>query len=226
MSMLLNRRAPSQRAAADRCKDAGPVPLDMEEWRVRRLVVAARSGDREAMRELYVLHAAAVHAHVLRVVDDVHDADDVTQQVFAKLLTGLDRYRPGEAPFVAWVLRVAHNTAIDHVRRARTVSVDEVDEPEARDDRRAEEARTSLHAALASLPQAQRDVLLLTHLVGLSPQEIADLLGRSVRAVHGLHYRGRAAAQSALSDLGSAPTVAAMPHRRPQPAARVHALSA
>ncbi|HMJ33071.1 MAG TPA: sigma-70 family RNA polymerase sigma factor [Baekduia sp.] len=198
----------------------------MEEWRVRRLVVAARSGDREAMRELYVLHAAAVHAHVLRVVDDVHDADDVTQQVFAKLLTGLDRYRPGEAPFVAWVLRVAHNTAIDHVRRARTVSVDEVDEPEARDDRRAEEARTSLHAALASLPQAQRDVLLLTHLVGLSPQEIADLLGRSVRAVHGLHYRGRAAAQSALSDLGSAPTVAAMPHRRPQPAARVHALSA
>jgi RNA polymerase sigma-70 factor (ECF subfamily) len=166
------------------------------------------------MRELYVRHVAAVHRHVLRIVGDVHDADDVTQQVFAKLLTGLDRYRPGEAPFVAWVLRIAHNCAIDHVRRVRTVPVDEADEPEARDDRRADEARTSLHAALASLPQAQRDVLLLTHLVGLSPQEIAEVLGRSVRAVHGLHYRGRAAAQLALSDLGSAP------------ATHVHALSA
>jgi RNA polymerase sigma-70 factor (ECF subfamily) len=198
----------------------------MEEWRVRRVVLAARAGDRDAMRELYVLHAAAVHAHVLRVVGDVHDADDVTQQVFAKLLTSLDRYRPGEAPFIGWVLRVAHNTAVDHVRRARAVPIDEVDEPEAHDDRRAEEARTSLSTVLASLPQAQRDVLLLTHLVGLSPHEIAELLGRSVRAVHGLHYRGRAAAQVGLSDLGSAPRVATMRPRRPQPATHVHALSA
>jgi RNA polymerase sigma-70 factor, ECF subfamily len=225
--MPLPCRARPARADADRCTDARPLPLDLDEWRVRRTVVAARAGDRDAMRVLYVLHAAAVHAHVLRVVGDVHDADDVTQQVFAKLLTGLDRYRPGEAPFIAWVLRVAHNAAIDHVRRARMLPVDEVDEPEARDDLRAEEARTSLHTALASLPQAQRDVLLLTHFVGLSPQEIAELLGRSVRAVHGLHYRGRAAAQAALSDLGSAPTVAAMrPRRRPLPATHVHALSA
>jgi RNA polymerase sigma-70 factor (ECF subfamily) len=198
----------------------------MEEWRVRRVVLAARAGDRDAMRELYVLHAGAVHAHVLRVVGDAHDADDVTQQVFAKLLTALDHYRPGEAPFIGWVLRVAHNAAVDHVRRTRALPIDEVDEPEARDDRRAEEARTSLNTVLASLPPAQRDVLLLTHLVGLSPQEIAELLGRSVRAVHGLHYRGRAAAQVALSDLGSAPRVATIRPRRPQPAAHVHALSA
>jgi RNA polymerase sigma-70 factor (ECF subfamily) len=195
----------------------------MEEWRVRRVVAAARAGDRDAMRELYELHVAAVHAHVLRILGDVHDADDVTQQVFSKLLTGLDRYSPGEAPFAAWVLRVAHNTAIDHVRRVRPIPVEDVDEDDARDDRRAEEARTSLHEALATLPRAQRDVLLLTHLVGLSPPEIADLLGRSVRAVHGLHYRGRAAAQSALSELGAAPTVA---RRRARRATHVHALSA
>ena len=225
--MPLPCRARPTRAHDVGCTDAERVALDLDEWRVRRTVVAARAGDQDAMRELYVRHVAAVHAHVLRVVGDVHDADDVTQQVFAKLLTGLDRYRPGEAPFVAWVLRVAHHCAIDHVRRARQIGVDDGDEPEARDDRRAQEARTSLHTALASLPQAQRDVLLLTHLVGLTPQEIADALGRSVRAVHGLHYRGRAAAQAALSDLGSAPTVATIPRRRrPHPSTRVHALSA
>jgi RNA polymerase sigma-70 factor (ECF subfamily) len=166
------------------------------------------------MGELYVLHAPAVHAHVLRVVGDVDDADDVTQQVFAKLLTGLDRYRPGEAPFVAWVLRVARNAALDHVRHARALPIDAVDQVRARDERGAEEVRASLRAALALLPQGQRDVLLLTHLVGLAPQEIAATLGCTVRAVHGLHYRGRIAVRVTLTDLGSAPAVAGVPDRR------------
>ncbi len=164
------------------------------------------------MGELYVLHAPAVHAHVLRVVHDRDDADDVTQQVFAKLLTGLDRYRPGEAPFIVWVLRVARNTAIDHVRHAHARSVDRVGDVGAVDDRGAEELRSSLSAALALLPQGQRDVLLLTHLVGLSPQEIATVLGCTVRAVHGLHYRGRVAARVTLTELGSAPAVARLAH--------------
>jgi RNA polymerase sigma-70 factor (ECF subfamily) len=166
------------------------------------------------MGELYVLHAPAVHAHVLRVVHDRDDADDVTQQVFAKLLTGLDRYRPGEAPFIAWVLRVARNAAIDHVRRVRTVPVEALGDVRARDDRAAEELRSSLHAAFALLPQGQRDVLLLTHLVGLSPHEIAAVLGCTVRAVHGLHYRGRIAVQATLTDLGSAPAVTRLPSRQ------------
>src|SRR3954462_2208410 len=175
--MLTSCRTRPSRAAVERRAD--------DEWRTRRVVRAARAGDREAMGELYVLHAPAVHAHVLRVLKDVDDADDVTQQVFAKLLTGLNRYRPGEAPFIVWVLRVARNAAIDHLRQVRAVPVDEVDERCARDDRAAEEVRAALRAALAALPQEQREVLLLTHLVGLSPHEIAATLGCTVRAVHG-----------------------------------------
>jgi RNA polymerase sigma-70 factor (ECF subfamily) len=165
------------------------------------------------MGELYVLHAPAVHAHVLRVVRDVDDADDVTQQVFAKLLTGLDRYRPGEAPFIVWVLRVARNTAIDHVRHARAVSADSVGEVCGPDDRQVEELQSSLRAALAQLPPGQRDVLLLTHLVGLSPREIAAVLGCTVRAVHGLHYRGRGAARVTLTEFGAAPAVTRLQRR-------------
>jgi RNA polymerase sigma-70 factor, ECF subfamily len=193
--------AGSRRAVAGTPTDVYP-PIALDEQRMRRIVLAARSGDREAMRELYESHAARVHAHVLRILGDEHDADDVTQQVFAKLLTELDRYRPGAARFTAWVLRVAHNAAIDHLRRTRSVPCEDVGRLDARDDDAASEARTSLRTALASLPPAQRDVLLLTHLVGLSPTEIAKHLGRSVRAVHGLHYRGRAAARVALNDLG------------------------
>ncbi|HEY6762192.1 MAG TPA: sigma-70 family RNA polymerase sigma factor [Baekduia sp.] len=175
---------------------------------------AARAGDREAMGELYVLHAPAVHAHVLRVVKDVDDADDLTQQVFSKLLTGLDAYRPGEAPFIVWVLRIARNAAIDHLRRIRTVAVDDWELADAREQHVASDVRSALRCALLQLPQGQRDVLLLTHLVGLSPYEIAAQLGCSVRAVHGLHYRGRAAVRAALTDLGSAPAVAHVPRAR------------
>lgn len=185
MKMLTSCRARTSRAAVGRRAD--------DEWRTRRVVRAARAGDREAMGELYALHAPAVHAHVLRVVKDVDDADDLTQQVFAKLLTSLDRYRPGEAPFIVWVLRIARNAAIDHVRRVRVDPLDDLERARLRDDHGAGEVRSALRAALALLPQGQRDVLLLTHLVGLSPSEIAADLDCSVRAVHGLHYRGRAA---------------------------------
>jgi RNA polymerase sigma-70 factor (ECF subfamily) len=213
--MLTPCRARPPRAVADHCTDAPPLRRTTDERRTRRVVGAARAGDREAMGELYLLHAPAVHAHVLRVVKDRDDADDVTQQVFAKLLTGLDRYRPAEAPFIVWVLRVARNAAIDHLRQERAVAVGEVRDARGRDDLTADEMRSSLRAALAPLPQAQRDVLLLTHLVGFSPHEIAAELGCTVRAVHGLHYRGRRAAREALTDLGSAPAVARLPQRGP-----------
>jgi RNA polymerase sigma-70 factor (ECF subfamily) len=212
--MLTSCRARSPRVDIDRRMDARRFLDDTEEARTRHVVGAARAGDREAMGELYVLHAPAVHAHVLGVVRNLDDADDVTQQVFAKLLTSLDRYRPGEAPFLAWVLRVARNTALDHLRRVRVLPIDAVGDARMRDERGAEEVRASLRAALALLPQGQRDVLLLTHLVGLSPHEIAAVLGCSVRAVHGLHYRGRIAVRVTLTDLGSAPAVVGMAHRQ------------
>jgi RNA polymerase sigma-70 factor, ECF subfamily len=172
---------------------------------VRRLVAEAQDGDRDAMRELYVRYAPGVHAYVARIVADRDDADDLTQQIFAKLLTQLQHYQPGRAPFRAWVLRVARNVAIDHLRRRRSFPCEEVRSPHDRVDEADREARASLREALSTLPTAQRDVLLLRHLVGLSPDEVAARLGRTVKAVHGLDLRGRAAARSALHDLQAAP---------------------
>jgi RNA polymerase sigma-70 factor (ECF subfamily) len=200
----------TERSAGTRARGSGPLELD--EYRVRRTVQAARAGDRAAMRKLYERHAPSVYAYALRIVKEPHDAEDVTQQVFTKLLTGLHRYRPGEARFGTWVRQVAHNAAIDHLRARRTSEC--LREDEACHDDATEHARLSLQAALATLPTAQREVLLLTHVAGLSPREIAARLGTSVRSVHGLHYRGRAAAQVALHDLGVAPCTSAAAGRR------------
>ena len=185
-----------------------------EELAVRRLVQRAKAGDHDAMRQLYVRFAPHVHDYVRRIVVNPDDADDLTQQTFAKLLTELWRYDPGEAPFRAWILRVSHNAAIDHVRRTRAFPCDEIRTIDERADEPPLERRASLREALASLTPGQRYVLVLLHVVGFTPEEIATRLGRSVRSVHCLHQRGRAAACTALEELGSAPATA----RRPVPA--------
>jgi RNA polymerase sigma-70 factor (ECF subfamily) len=182
-----------------------------DELAVRRLVRRAKAGDHDAMRQLYVRFAPPVHDHVERIVDSPDDADDVTQQIFAKLLTELWRYEPGEAPFLAWILRVSHNAAIDHVRRTRAVPCEEIWTTGQHADEPPLERRASLREALASLTAGQRDVLVLRHVVGLTAEEIATRLGRSVRSVHCLHHRGRAAACVALDELGSAPATVGRP---------------
>ena len=82
------------------------------------------------MRFLYLRYADNVYGYVCSIVRDEHEAEDVTQQIFAKLLTSLERYEPRSVPFSAWILRVAHNAAIDHMRARRAVPCEEVRSPD------------------------------------------------------------------------------------------------
>jgi RNA polymerase sigma-70 factor (ECF subfamily) len=162
-----------------------------------RLVLAAvaraKDGDADALRFLYLSYADNVYGYVCSIVRDEYEAEDVTQHIFAKLLTALERYEPRVVPFSAWILRVAHNAAIDHVRARRPVPLEEVHPPDAASDDGAgsRERFADLRLALDALPAEQRDVIVLRFLVGLSPREIADRMGRSEDAVHGLQHRGR-----------------------------------
>jgi RNA polymerase sigma-70 factor (ECF subfamily) len=158
---------------------------------VLRAVERAKDGDEDALRFLYLRYADNVYGYVCSIVRDEHEAEDVTQQVFAKLLGSLGRYQPRSVPFSAWILRVAHNAAIDHVRARRPVPVEEVRGPEPADDGAARESFRDLRVALDTLPREQREVIVLRFLVGLSPREIAERMGRSEDAVNGLQHRGR-----------------------------------
>ena len=171
-------------------------------------VLAAKDGDQEAIRFLYLRYADNVYGYVCSIVRDEHEAEDVTQQIFAKLLTALARYEPRSVPFSAWILRIAHNAAIDHVRARRAVPCEEVRSPELEDQDVSRERARDLHAALSKLPAEQRDVIVMRFVLGLSPREIADRLGRSEDAVHGLQHRGRTTLRKELTRLQSAPAVA------------------
>jgi RNA polymerase sigma-70 factor (ECF subfamily) len=183
---------------------------------VARAVVRARQGDREAVRYLYVRYADNVYGYVNSIVQDQHEAEDLTQNVFAKLMVVLPRYEPRDVPFFAWILRVARNIALDHVRQRRAIPFEDVREDEdshdadmGRNDVDSERLST-LKAALATLPEEQREVVFLRHVAGLSPGEIADRLGKTESSVHGLHHRGRRSLQRSLAGVDAGPTALAV----------------
>src|SRR4051794_19745092 len=134
---------------------------------VAQAVVRAKQGDREALRFLYVHYADHVYGYVASIVRDEHEAEDVTQHLFAKLMTALPKYEPREVPFSAWILRVARNVAVDHMRQRRAIPCEEVRELDTHheDDDAARMRAYGLRDALATLPEDQRQVVVMRHVV-------------------------------------------------------------
>ena len=176
---------------------------------IDQAVVAAQAGDMEAIRFLYLRYKDNVYGYVLSIVREQHEAEDCTQQVFMKLISAIHKYEPRTVPFTAWILRVARNIAIDHLRQRRAVPTEEVFEATRQTDESSRECRWGLETALKALPEEQRDVVVLRHLVGLSPGEIATRMGRTESSIHGLHHRGRLTLRRELADMDCAPTAKA-----------------
>jgi RNA polymerase sigma-70 factor (ECF subfamily) len=175
---------------------------------VRRAVVRLKQGDRNALDFLYVRYADDVCGFVKSIVRDSYEAEDITHNVFAKLITAIHKYEPREVPFAAWIMRVARNVALDHLRARRQIPFEEVRTTDEGHEQIGFDRAHSLREAFHRLPPDQREVLVLRHIAGLSPTEIARRLGKTESSVHGLHHRGRGALQAALRELEAAPVVA------------------
>lgn len=176
---------------------------------VMKAVARAKEGDMSALHFLYVRFADDVCGYVHSIVDDWHEAEDITQNVFAKLMKAIHKYEPRDVPFTAWILRVARNAALDHLRARRQIPFEEVRIDDDGHEQVGFERSQSLRDALQRLPEEQREVLILRHLAGLSPGEIAQRLGKTEGSIHGLHHRGRGALQTALREMDAGPVIAA-----------------
>jgi len=175
---------------------------------VPQAVARAKGGDKEALRFLYLQYADNVYGYVRSIVRDEYEAEDVTQHVFAKLMTVIGKYDQRAVPFFAWLLRLSHNVAIDHIRAQRATPSEEIFGADDHDEDADVERSHSVQEALATLPDEQRTVVVLRHVVGLTPGEIADRMGRTESSIHGLHHRGRRALRLELVSRESAPSTA------------------
>lgn len=205
---------PTAHAASDgsrtgrfiRVADPDPAP---DGYFLSRAIARAQQGDMNALHFLYVRYADDVYGFANSIVCDSHAAEDITQNVFGKLMTAIQRYQEREVPFGAWILRVARNAALDHMRARRQIPVNEVRVDDAGHEQIGFERSQCLRDALSRLPEDQREVVVLRHFAGLTPVEIAHRLGKTEGSVHGLHHRGRGALQQALRELDAAPLIAA-----------------
>ena len=176
---------------------------------IAKAVARAKEGDMSALDFLYVRFADDVRRYVQSIVRDSFAAEDITQNVFAKLITAIHKYEPRDVPFAAWILRVARNVALDHMRARRQIPFEEVRTTDEGVEETNFDRLNGLRDALHRLPHDQREVLILRHIGGLSPGEIAERLGKTEGSIHGLHHRGRSALQQALRELEAAPVTAA-----------------
>jgi RNA polymerase sigma-70 factor (ECF subfamily) len=192
-----------------RAREERGATLPDEDRGLAAAVAAGQAGDPDALRYFYDRYSANVYGHVLRIVRDHHEAEDIVQNVFIKLIRILPKYEPRGAPFSAWLLRVARNVALDHMRTRRMIPCDEVHELDHHGGDDYDDHVLCLRDALSRLAPEQRRVVVWRHLLGFSPGEIAAELGRTEGAVHALHHRGRRALQADLRAMGAAPSVAA-----------------
>src|ERR1700750_2566820 len=93
---------------------------------VRRAVAQAKQGDAEGIHFLYVRFHDDVLRYVNSLVRDYHEAEDITHNVFAKLMAAITKYEERAVPFTAWIMRVARTAALDHLRARRAVPTEEV----------------------------------------------------------------------------------------------------
>ncbi|MEQ9040574.1 MAG: RNA polymerase sigma factor [Silicimonas sp.] len=187
--------------------DGRAVVAGLEDAPDEALLVAFANGDVMAGRTLLDRLAPRLYAHATRVLRDRAEAEDVVQEAMLRLWKTAPDWRQGEAKVSTWAYRVVVNLCTDRLRtRARRpqVALDSIEEPHAREmsavERMTDSHRNaSLDAALAGLPDRQRQAVVLRHIEGLSNPEIATIMDIGVEAVESLTARGKRALTAALA---------------------------
>lgn len=161
----------------------------------QELIERVQSGDPRAYRELVERHVRGIHAFVYRMLGSRAEAEEVCQESFLRLWKQADTFVARAKPST-WLYRVAHNLAIDRLRRRREASHPLGIEEVAGTDRPSvhvyeKQVAEAVESALAGLPERQRAAISLVHYQGLSDAEAAEVLGIKVRALESLLARGR-----------------------------------
>ena len=170
----------------------------------RTLLERAKAYDKAALGELYDRHAPRIYAYVYRRVSDAHLAEELTGDVFVRVLKAIQSERFWENSFQAWLYRIAHNLVVDHYRRQSQVNDLALDEGlvAAGDDPVSEVTKKLSHqqlgVAIDHLTANQQQVLALRFGEGMTAREVAGVVGKTVGAVEALQHRALAALRRIL----------------------------
>jgi RNA polymerase sigma-70 factor (ECF subfamily) len=187
--------------------------------RDRALVEAVQKGDRAAFRELYEAYHRRAFAVALGVVKNPDDARDIVQDAFIKVHKHIDGFQ-GSSSFYTWLYRIVMNLSIDQVRRSKKSKQVDYDDGVAREEVEAgggaataglprvnpgesalrRELSEAIQAALETLPEYHRAVIVLREVEGLSYEEMAEALEVPKGTIMSRLFHARRKMQEALRD--------------------------
>ena len=176
--------------------------VDHDEDLVRRV----GEGDPAAIQAMVARKLPRMLSLARRMLGDAAEAEDVAQEAMLRAWRQAPRWTPGQARFDTWLHRVGLNLCYDRLRRRREIATDVL--PDGVDDGPAPdrgllaaETGARVEAALARLPERQREAIVLCHYQELGNIEAAALMEISVEALESLLSRGRRALRTALADI-------------------------
>jgi RNA polymerase sigma-70 factor (ECF subfamily) len=173
--------------------------------RERALIQAAQQGDSRAFASLYRAYVDRIYRYIYYRVDSAETAEDLTSEVFLRMLEGLPTYQDRAVPLLVWLYRIAHARVIDHYRRSRRTSRHEnIERLELGVDPDLDASLVSayrseqLQEALRTLTDGQRQVIVLRFIEGYNLENTARILDKTVDAIKAMQYRALQALGQAL----------------------------
>ncbi|MGB7068066.1 MAG: sigma-70 family RNA polymerase sigma factor [Pyrinomonadaceae bacterium] len=179
------------------------------------LIAGAINGQEDGFEGLVRRYQRPITGYVFRMLNDYEASLDVTQEVFIKVYNSLAKYS-SEYKFSTWIYRIAHNAAIDHMRRnphnQQSIETETADgtyqlqiespNPTPEQDRERSEWRTEIEAVVRCLPGVYRDLIVLRHSRDLSYDEIAEVTGLPLGTVKNRLFRAREMMRSIFVERG------------------------
>ena len=161
-----------------------------------------QNGDEQAFSELMNRHQTKIYSYIYSMVGSAGKADDIFQETFTKVITKMDDTYNEQGKWIAWVMRIAHNATIDHIRKQkRFVDVssnydkesntdfydrlEDEDVVSAQEQLENAEDKSSLMKHIGNLPDEQRQVVMLRHYYEMPFKEIAELTDVSINTALG-----------------------------------------
>jgi RNA polymerase sigma-70 factor (ECF subfamily) len=187
-------------------------PLEKDDE--RRLVALSQRGDIDAFDALVRAYEKPVYNLAYRMTGNYDDANDVSSEAFVRVFNAIGRFR-GESAFSTWLYRIATNVFLDERKRRRShpqVSLDDdfdvegsnvqrqIEDPSPGPDALAEtqEQRRTLDAAIQQLPDFQREMITMYHVLNMSYEQIGDITGAPIGTVKSRLNRARLALRDVL----------------------------
>ena len=181
----------------------------------RELVAIAIDGFDGSFEELVRRYQRPISAYVYRMVGNYESALDLTQEIFIKVYNSLNRYR-AEFKFSTWIYKIAHNAAVDHLRRTSTREQSLVLGPEGdtfdlplesarlspEQESERKERRGEIEAVVRALPSNYRELIILRHSQDLSYEEIVEVTGLPLGTVKNRLFRAREMMRQQFVDKG------------------------